>query len=296
MTTIAVLGTGRMGSAMAERLHTEGHDVRLWNRTASTAADLAERLGCGAAASPADAVTGADVVIAMLADGISTEHAIASPAVLAALSEESVTLNMATIGTSACATIERAFDEARRVFLDCPVAGSVASVHSSSLIVMASGAREAVARVEPLLKVFSKQVFYLGAVGNGQAMKLSAGLVVHALNSAVAEGLALAELAGIDPSVAYDVLQSSSVGAPYLDYKRAHFLEPDTPTAMALDLSSKDLSLISALADELDLRLPVLRGTSDEVNAARQAGLGDQDMASILRHLLSDPSAVRGSD
>lgn len=286
MTTIALLGTGRMGAAVAEQLAGQGHPIRVWNRTTATAADVADRLGCSLADSPADAVAGADVVIAMLADGSSTRRVLTDRAVIAGLSEQSITVNMATIGVSACATIARPFEEARLTFLDCPVAGSVASVHSRSLIVMASGDSEAITRVDPVFGAFAKRVFHLGPAGRGQAMKLSAGLVVHTLNSAVAEGLALAERAGIDPSVAYDILQSSSVGAPYLDYKRSHFLEKDTPTAMALDLSSKDLSLITSLASDLGLTLPVLDGVIQEVDEARAAGLGGDDMASILRHLI----------
>lgn len=296
MTAIALLGTGRMGAAMAEQLARQGHPVRVWNRTTATAADVADRVGCSLADSPADAVVGADVIIAMLADGSSTRRILTDPAVIAGLGEQSVTVNMATIGVSDCATIARPFEDAGLTFLDCPVAGSVASVLSRSLIVMASGDPDAVIRVDPVFGAFAKRVFFLGPAGRGQAMKLSAGLVVHALNSAVAEGLALAERAGINPSVAYDILQSSSVGAPYLDYKRSHFLEEDTPTAMALDLSSKDLSLISSLASDLGLTLPVLDGVSQEVDAARTAGLGSADMASLLRHLLGDHSTVRGSD
>ena len=82
-------------------------------------------------------------------------------------------------------------------------------------------------------------------------MKLAVNTVIFGLNQALAEGLVLAEAAGIDRTAAYDVLAASAVGAPYVGYKRAAFLEPEaTPVAFALDLAAKDLRLIDELADE----------------------------------------------
>ena len=88
-------------------------------------------------------------------------------------------------------------------------------------------------------------------------MKLAVNTVIFGLNEALAEGLVLAEAAGIDRAAAYDVLAASAAGAPYVGYKRAAFLEPEaTPVAFALDLAAKDLRLIGELADVVGLTLP----------------------------------------
>ena len=86
-------------------------------------------------------------------------------------------------------------------------------------------------------------------------MKLAVNTLIFGLNQAVAEGLSLAEAAGIDGPAAYDVLTASAVGAPLVAYKRAAFLEPETtPVAFSLDLAAKDLRLIAALAEAVGVR------------------------------------------
>ena len=100
-------------------------------------------------------------------------------------------------------------------------------------------------------------------------MKLAVNTVIFGLNEAVAEALVLAERAGIDRTVAYDVIATSAVGAPFVGYKRAAFLDPDgTPTAFALDLAAKDLRLITALADAVGAPIPQAAVNLDVIRAA----------------------------
>ena len=87
-------------------------------------------------------------------------------------------------------------------------------------------------------------------------MKLAVNLVVHDLNAAVSEALIIAKRAGIAAEDAYDVFQDSVIAAPFVVYKRAAFLDPETPVAMSLDLVHKDLRLITGLADELGVPVP----------------------------------------
>ena len=87
-----------------------------------------------------------------------------------------------------------------------------------------------------------KTIFHVGPLGTGAAMKLAVNTVIFGLNEALAEGLVLAEAAGIDRALAYDVIAASAAGAPFVGYKRAAFVDPDaTPVAFALDLAAKDL-------------------------------------------------------
>ena len=293
MTNVTVLGTGRMGSAMAERLIDSGHDVVLWNRTGERASSLADRLGCRFAAAPGQAVAEAEIVLSVLALGEHTEQVLLDPDFHAALPDSAVVCDMATSGAATTMRLAEAFRESGVAFVDSPVAGSVASVLSGALVVLASGSDEAVARAHPAFEAFSENIVHLGEAGRGQAMKLASVLVVHSLNSAVAEGMALATRSGIDPETAYRVLRSSSVGAPYLAYKEQVFLSEDAPVAMSLDLTGKDLGLIHALAQEVGLDLRAMEGVTAEVTAARESGFGEADMADLLRFLLDRQPPIR---
>jgi 3-hydroxyisobutyrate dehydrogenase-like beta-hydroxyacid dehydrogenase len=123
----------------------------------------------------------------------------------------------------------------------------------------------------------------VGEVSAGQAMKLAVNLVVHDLNAALAEALVLAENVGIAREDAYDVLADSVVAAPFVGYKRAAFLDPDTPVAMSLDLVRKDLRLIAELAADVGVAIEVTTAAEAVVEAACEAGHGSEDMAALSR-------------
>src|SRR5690606_32191673 len=103
----------------------------------------------------------------------------------------------------------------------------------------------------------AKTVIHIGPLGSGAGMKLAVNTIIFGLNGALAEALVLAERAGIDRERAYDVIAASAVGAPFVGYKRAAFLDPDgAPTAFALELAEKDLRLISGFAEQLGVPMP----------------------------------------
>lgn len=292
MAEVAVLGAGRMGAAMCARLADAGHHVRLWNRTRSRAEDVCDTLGAPGlvvADTPSACVTGAEVVLSMLADGGATTATLLDQDVLDALSPGAVVCDLGTSGVDAARSLAQAYDAARRHFVDAPVSGSVATVAAGQLLVMASGAVADVESVTPVLSAFAARVIRVGDAGQGQAMKLAVNLVVHDLNSALSESLVLAEGAGIDPATAYDVLENSAVGAPFVRYKRAAFLEPDQPVAMSLDLVAKDFRLIAELAAEQGRQIAVTRAATDVVDAAVTAGHGPRDMADLRAYLASLP-------
>jgi 3-hydroxyisobutyrate dehydrogenase/2-hydroxy-3-oxopropionate reductase len=113
-------------------------------------------------------------------------------------------------------------------------------------------------------------------------MKLAVNAMVHALNGALSEALVLAEKAGIDRTVAYEVIGASAVAAPFVGYKREAFLHPeDAPVAFALDLVAKDLALAQALAARVGAPMPQLVANRAVVDRAVQAGLGDADLSAL---------------
>jgi 3-hydroxyisobutyrate dehydrogenase len=289
---VALLGTGRMGSAMARRFAGAGHSVRLWNRTAEAAARLADELGARPCDGLKEAVSGAHVVISMLANGNATADVLLDEHVIGSLDRESVVCDMSTSGVDVARRIADAYAAAGCRFLDAPVSGSVTTVETGDLLVMASGDQAALLMVDPVLSAIAKHVIYLGEAGTGQAMKLSVNLVVHTLNAAVSEALAMASAAGVTTDAAYDVFENSVVAAPFVHYKRRAFLDPETPVAMSLRLTAKDLGLITSFAQAHGVSVPAAEAVRRSVDAACAAGLEQHDMAALFRHLRlsSEPS------
>lgn len=286
MAEIALLGTGRMGAAMARRLADAGHRVRVWNRTLSSARALVESRADGAlvlASSAAEAVTGAAAVMTALADGAVTAAVVLDESVMAALPHGCLVIDLGTSGVAAATALGQALHGSGFRFVDAPVSGSVPAVTAGTLLVMASGPTEDVVEATPLLHAFAGEVVRVGDIGAGQAMKLAVNLVVHDLNAALGEALDIAARSGIDRSDAYDVLEKSVVGAPFVRYKRPAFLDPATPPAMSLSLVAKDLGLITEHARHLGTGVPVTEQTRIRVQGAVDAGWGGRDMADLSR-------------
>jgi 3-hydroxyisobutyrate dehydrogenase-like beta-hydroxyacid dehydrogenase len=170
--------------------------------------------------------------------------------------------------------------------LDSPVSGSVTTAQTGQLTLMVGGTGEDLEKARPALEPLARTIVHVGPLGAGAAMKLAVNTVIFGLNEAVAEGLVLAEAAGVDRAMAYDVIAASAVGAPYVGYKRAAFLEPDaTPVAFALDLAAKDLGLIRDLAGRVGLDLPQSTTNLELVRAASGDLGGGADFSAVATHL-----------
>jgi 3-hydroxyisobutyrate dehydrogenase-like beta-hydroxyacid dehydrogenase len=287
MTTVGLLGTGRMGSAMARALRAAGFELVLWNRSPEAAVTLARELGGRVADRPADVAAAADLCVTMLADGPAVAAVYGGPdGLIAGARRSTVLIDASTVPP---ATL-RAFADAVRArgagLLDAPVSGSVALAEAGRLTLMVGGEAADVERARPVLDAIGSTFFHLGPLGSGAAMKLAVNAVIFGLNGALAEALVLAEAAGIAPEVAYDVLAASAVGAPYVGYKRAAFLDPDgTPVGFALALATKDLALIADLAAAVGVAMPQT-ATNRAVIEAAVASIGaDRDLAAVAVHL-----------
>jgi len=287
VTAVGVLGIGRMGGSMARALAAAGFEVVCWNRTPAAAEALAGEVRGRAMARPADVAVAADVCISMLADGPAVEAVFRGrDGLLAGARPGNVLVDSSTVPPS---TIRGLASDARAAgagILDAPVSGSVALARSGGLTIMVGGDAVDLERARPVLDALATTVFHMGPLGSGAAMKLAVNAVIFGLNEALAEALVLAEAAGIDRHAAYDVLAASAVGAPFVGYKRAAFLEPDTtPVAFAVDLAAKDLQLIADLAHEVGIPMPQAIANLEAIRAASADGRGDHDFSTVAEHL-----------
>jgi len=285
--TVAVLGTGRMGGAMAERLASQGIAVVVYNRSAERAAALAQRIGATVASSPAAAAAVADVTISMVADDEAVRALFEGPdGVAAGIRPGTVAIDCSTVLPDTIRSVADAVLARGAGILDGPVSGSVGSALAGELTIMVGGAVADLERAMPVLERLAGRVFHLGPLGTGAAMKLAVNTLIFGLNEAVAEGLVLAERNGIDRALAYDVLAASAAGAPFVGYKRAAFVEPEsTPVAFSLELAAKDLRLIGELAGASGTAMPQATVNLEVVHAAEGSIGENADFSSVASHL-----------
>lgn len=287
MTSVAVLGTGHMGSAMSRALARSGFDLVLWNRTPARAEPLAREVGARLASSAAEAVRDVDVAISMVADEAAVEALYRGEGgVLRGLGEGTVVADMSTVPPSVVQGLAADVAATGGAILDAPVSGSVGLAEAGQLTIMVGGAAEDLERARPVFDALAKQVFHLGPLGAGAAMKLAVNTLIFGLNQALAEGFVIAERAGIERELAYDVLAASAAGAPFVGYKKAAFLAPDTtPPAFTVELAAKDLRLITAFADALGVPVPQARTNLDVLRRAGDDGRADADFSAVAVHL-----------
>lgn len=285
--SVAVLGTGRMGSAMAERLAVQGVPVVLYNRTPEPAIALAERISATVAGTPAEAASRATVVISMVADDVAVRDLYDGPdGVAAGMRAGAVAVDMSTVLPDTIRFLATSIRAAGAGILDAPVSGSVASTLAGELTIMVGGEAADLERARPVLDRLARRVFHLGPLGTGAAMKLAVNTVIFGLNGALAEGLVLAERNGIDRALAYDVLAASAAGAPYVGYKRAAFVDPEgTAVAFSLALAEKDLHLIRQLAEASGTAMPQTAVNLDLIRAAERSVGDATDVSMVASHL-----------
>jgi 3-hydroxyisobutyrate dehydrogenase-like beta-hydroxyacid dehydrogenase len=280
---VAVFGCGNMGSAMARRIAGQGFQLCLYNRTPDRARAMALELGGEFAATPAAAAAGADVLLTMVSDDTAlNELCHGADGLLAGASPGSVTVQTSTVLPETVRALAQEFAKRELLFLDSPVSGSVTSATAGELALLVAGSAAAVERARPVLEVLSRRIFEMGAVGNGAAMKLAVNDVVFALNVALSEALVLAEAAGVDRSLAYDAFAGSAIGAPFLQYKRGAFVEPQSlPPAFTFDLVEKDFSLILDLARRTGTPMAQAEANLAALRSASAALGGDRDFSEL---------------
>jgi 3-hydroxyisobutyrate dehydrogenase-like beta-hydroxyacid dehydrogenase len=288
---VAVVGAGRMGAAMAGTLRRAGVEVVVFNRTRAKAEAAAEASGATVAATAREAAASAQVVLSSLADDAAVGAAYTgAEGVVAGLRRGTVVCETSTIDPDTVRRLRPLVEDRGASLLDTPVSGSVSTVEAGQLTIMAGGDPAVLDRVRPVLEPLAKQVVHVGELGSGAVMKLVVNSVLHGLNLALAEGLVLAERAGVERSTAYAVFASSAVAAPFVLYKREAFEHPgQTPVAFSLDLVAKDLELIMALADRAGAAMEQAAANRRVVQAAVAAGLGDHDLSELASYLRDSP-------
>jgi 3-hydroxyisobutyrate dehydrogenase-like beta-hydroxyacid dehydrogenase len=284
---VALIGAGRMGSAMGARVAGAGHDLVVFNRTRSRAEDLAGRTEARVADSAREAAEFAEVCLVSLADDPAvTATYLDDNGLIAGLQPRAIVCDASTVAPATVRGLNPLVAQKDAILLDTPVSGSVSTVGSGTLTVMVGGDQDALDRARPVLETFAKSIFYLGDIGAGATMKLVVNSLVHSLNVAVSEALVLAEKAGLDRETAYDIFEAGAAGAPYVKYKREAFLRPgEVPVAFSLDLVAKDQELIHDLAAQVGARMEQGEASRKLVAEAVSAGMAERDISEVAEFL-----------
>jgi 3-hydroxyisobutyrate dehydrogenase-like beta-hydroxyacid dehydrogenase len=291
MTRLGFVGLGHMGGNMAARLLAAGYTVYGESRDRHHADDLLHK-GLKWRDTPREVAEAADVIFTSLPDDATLRSVASGPdGILIDLTEGKVWVDMSTVSPTASRELAERVKARGAAMLDAPVSGSVPQVQAGALTIMVGGDEQAYARVEPILRELGTPT-HVGDNGQGLVLKLAINISLAVQMLAFAEGLVLAERAGIDRKRAVEVMTQSPIGSPMLKARADLVLDPSDDAWFDLSLMQKDIALALDTARELRVPLPTAATADQLLTLGRALGYERRDIASlheVLGRLTSDP-------
>lgn len=280
---IAWIGLGIMGSPMAENLLKAGYHVTGHTLEQHKLDRLAEAGGTPAA-SVAEAVRGADIVVTMLpADPQLEAVTLGEDGVLAHAAPGTLLIDMSTVAPSTSVALAAAAAARDIRVLDAPVSGGEAGAVEGVLSIMVGGERADFDLAAPLFRALGTTVVHCGTHGSGQTVKAANQLVVAVNIQVCAEAVVFLQKSGVDLGAALEVLGGGLAGSAVLERKRHNFLAHDFAPGFRIDLHHKDMGIVTEAARAVGAALPLGAVAATLVAAARAQGDGALDHSALLR-------------
>ena len=284
--TIAFVGLGAMGAAMAENLIKRQFRVTGFDMRAEAVARLVSVGGHGAASAVA-ATQGADALVLMVVNADQADAVLFGadkmPGALEALKPDATVIVMATCAPARIAAMAARVEATGRAFVDAPVSGGVVGATGGTLTIMAAANQAVFDRAKPLLTAMGSNLFHLGeTAGQGAAMKTVNQLLAGIHIAAAAEGLALAEKEGIDPAMALKILTSGAASSWMLNNRGPRMVKDDGQVTSAVDIFVKDLGLVLDAGRAAKMGLPLAAAAHQQFLAASGLGVGAKDDSQVI--------------
>ena len=279
---IGIVGTGKMGSAIAARLIAHKHEVTVWNRTAAKAQSLTSG-GAKVAATPRELASAVEIVISILTNAQAIHAAYdGQDGLLAGDIKGKLFIEMSTVRPGTEKALGAKIDAQGAALIDCPVGGTVGPARDGKLLGFVGGSAADVARAKPVLDQMCRRVEHVGPIGSGASMKLAINLPLLVYWQALGEALLLCKPLGLDPARLMDIFADTSGGPNVLKVRGpaiAKALQGHDTGAITFDIDSirKDLQTMIEEAQSLGGTLPVTARALECFDEASRDGLGKGD-------------------
>jgi len=286
MAKIAFLGLGVMGFPMAGHLAKAGHEVTVYNRTAAKAEAWAAKHKGRAAATPAEAARGQDLVLACVGNDNDLRSVVMGDAgAFATMGKGAIFVDH----TTASAEIARELDaEARRRglgFIDAPVSGGQSGAENAQLGIMCGGDEATYARAEPVLKTYAKAITLIGPAGAGQLTKMVNQICIAGLVQGLSEGIAFGMKAGLNLEQVLDVIGKGAAQSWQMDNRGKTMTAGKFDFGFAVDWMRKDLGLVLDEAKRNGALLPVTALVDQFYAEVQRMGGNRWDTSSLIQRL-----------
>jgi 3-hydroxyisobutyrate dehydrogenase len=283
---IGVCGTGRMGSSIAQRLISVGHEVGVWNRNPAKTKPLVDA-GARLFASPAELAGGCDIVVVMLLNDTASEAVYRGPnGILKSKLAGKLVIDMSTVRPDTMISIGSSVASQGAAFVECPVGGSTGPAKEGKLFGLVGGAQADVERAMPVLEQLCRRIEHVGPLGSGATLKLAVNLPLLVYWQALGEALAICKPLNLPADRLIDIL-SDTAGTPTAMKGRGAVIAkalggaPLGETAFGIRAAKKDLATAVQFARSIHAELPVAASALACFEEAEAAGLGDADATTV---------------
>jgi 3-hydroxyisobutyrate dehydrogenase-like beta-hydroxyacid dehydrogenase len=283
MATIGFIGLGRMGHGMAGRYLDAGFSVAVWNRSKAKAEDLIAR-GARWAASPADAADGVDAVVTMVADDEASRAVwLGKDAAATKMKPGALAIECSTVSYQHALDLSRDLRGRGFVYIDCPVTGLPSAAAAGKLTLLVGADAADLDRAKPYLAPIGDVIRHFGAVGTGTVFKLINNLMGAVQIASLAEGIAMAEQAGLDMNLVAEALATGAVASPQVIRHSKRMVARDfSGASFTTALRHKDAAYGVKLAEGLLANPPLVGRAAVEAYARANAEMPDDDEGRMI--------------
>ena len=287
MAKVAFVGLGVMGFPMAGHLVKAGHEVTVYNRTASKASEWAGKHKGKTAPTPAEAAKGAEFVMTMVGNDDDLRSVVyGDKGALAGMAKGAILVDHTTASAAVAREIEAKAKEKGVGFVDAPVSGGQAGAENGQLGIMCGGDPATFAKAEPVMKVYAKALTLIGPAGSGQLTKMVNQICIAGLLQGLSEGMNFAAKSGLDIEKVLSVITAGAAGSWQMSNRAKTMVDGKFNFGFAVDWMRKDLGICLDEAKRNKARLPVT-ALVDQFYATVQARGGGRWDTSSLIHLLA---------
>jgi 3-hydroxyisobutyrate dehydrogenase len=283
MAHVAFIGLGRMGHGMAGRYLDNGFTLAIWNRSKAKAEDLIER-GARWARSPADAADEAEAVVTMVADD-EASHAVwlGADGVIHGAKAGALAIECSTVSYRHALGLARELGERGLVYIDSPVTGLPDAAAAGKLTLLVGAEPADLEQARPYLTPLSTTIRHFGAVGSGTVYKLINNLMGAIQIAGLAEGLAIAEQAGLDMKLVLEAIEGGVAASPQvLRHSKRMVARNFTGATFTASLRRKDAAYAVALAESLLSDVPLMARAAVQAYDNAKAYAPDDDEAKMI--------------
>jgi 3-hydroxyisobutyrate dehydrogenase-like beta-hydroxyacid dehydrogenase len=279
---IGIIGLGRMGKPLSETLRRKGFDPILTTRTAAVRDEM-RNAGFEGRDSPRELAAEVDVIIISVFDSAAVANVLEAPdGILDNLTPGTLVIDMGTTGVMDTLRFAAIIRERSGVWVDAPVSGGTRGAAAGTLAIMAGGTDEAIERARPVLEAAGR-LTHMGATGAGQATKAANQLILGATLLGVAEGLALAARAGVDPAKAREAMMGGFADSRVLTEHGKRMIEAHFEPGGSIAVFHKDLRQVVDYADQNNMAFPGLCTTELAYRNAFSQGMAGLDQSAIIK-------------